>query len=135
MQLFSGAKKQPPDFNVKGLSLFYATFSTARIIRGHYAIESAIGFSSVRSSHEAVECFLQRVALRQLIGEAQHDVKGIPVLVGQSVAMCKKQPAGAFEIAALIGGQLLLHTFANVVHGLRAEAHDVEAVNDDLRIQ
>ena len=38
--------------------------------------ESAIGFNSVRSGHEAVEGFLQRVALRQLVGEAEHNIKG-----------------------------------------------------------
>ena len=44
-------------------------------------IEPAAGFSSVGSRHEVEDGFLQRVALRQLIGEAQHDVKGSPVLI------------------------------------------------------
>lgn len=97
-------------------------------------IESAVGFSTIWSSHKVVEGFLQRVALRQLIGEVQHDVKGSLVLVGQSVAVLEQQPTGALEIAALIGGQQLLHVSADALHGLRAESDDMKAVDDDLRV-
>ena len=64
--------------------------------------ESAIGFNSVRSGHEAVEGFLQRVALRQLVGEAEHNIKGGLFPVGQFIAAPEQQPAGEIEAAALI---------------------------------
>ena len=50
-------------------------------------IEPAVGFISVRNSHEMVEGLLQCVALHQLIREAQHNIKGSSVLVGQFVAV------------------------------------------------
>ena len=50
-------------------------------------IESAVGFSTIRNSHDMVEGFLQCVALHQLIREAQHNIKGSSVLVGQFVAV------------------------------------------------
>ena len=81
-----------------------------------------------------VEGFLERIALCQPVGEAQHDVKGSPVLVGQFVAVPEQQATGTLEVAALTVAQLLLHALADVVHGLRAEADDMEAVNDDLRV-
>ena len=97
-------------------------------------IEPAVGFSSVWNGHEVIEGFLQRVALQKPFEEAEHHVKGGLVLISQLVAVCKQQSTGALEVAALISRQLLLHALANVVHGLCAEAHNVEAVDDDLRV-
>ena len=81
-----------------------------------------------------IEGFLQRVALQKPFREAEHHVKGGLVHIGQLVAVCKQQSTGALEVAALISRQLFLHAFANVVHGLCAEAHNAEAVDDDFRV-
>ena len=57
-----------------------------------------------------------------------------PVLVGRFVAVPEQQATGALEVAALTVGQLFLYTFADAIHGLRAEAGDMKTVNDDLRV-
>ena len=97
-------------------------------------IESAVGLSSVRSGHEVVEGLLQRIGLQKPVRETQHHINSSPVLFGQLVAVLEQQPSRALEVAALIRWQLFLNAFANIVHGQRAEADDVEAVNDDLRV-
>ena len=81
-----------------------------------------------------VEGLLQRIGLQKPVRETQHHINSSPVLFGQLVAVLEQQPSRALEVAALIRWLLFLNAFANIVHGQRAEADDVEAVNDDLRV-
>lgn len=94
--------------------------------------ETAGSSRTVGSIHEMVERFLECICLQEPVGEAEHDVHGGAILIGKSDPVFEQQPPGTFEVAALIGRQLLLHASTDVVHGLRAKANHMEAVNDDL---
>jgi len=81
--------------------------------------------------HEQVEFLLEQIGLPEIPVESEHAFDGVHALRRKALHMCKKQLSGTLEIAALLGQELFLNPFADILQGPGTVANHVEAVNDD----